>query len=231
MTIYVINPNASELMTEQLRVENENLAIGFSVAFEYCVDSPASIEGHSDGVKAAACLLDKIEAIEASNKASAYVIACFDDTGLDAARELTHKPVIGIGQAAMMGASLLCRQFCIITAMKRSVPILKRNAELYGFSQQCAGIFAANLPVLALKQDPQAYEKVLAVARVQLQACQGEALVLGCAGLSQWSERLSADLQMPVIDGVKLAIKFSQSLVDLKLETSKINAYAFPEIK
>jgi allantoin racemase len=30
----------------------------------------------------------------------AYVIACFDDTGLAEARALTKKPVIGIGQAS-----------------------------------------------------------------------------------------------------------------------------------
>ena len=39
--------------------------------------------------------------------ADAFVIACFDDTGLEAARCATEAPVIGIGEAAFHMASLV----------------------------------------------------------------------------------------------------------------------------
>ena len=234
MAIYVINPNASEAMTHQLEQENGALTVSSELIFLNCAQSPKSIEGYSDGAKAAFYVVQLIEDLEARKDTSnpeAYIIACFDDTGLDAAREITDRPVLGIGQAAMQGATLLCYQFCIITAMDRSVPILQGNVNSYGYTQQCAGVFAANMPVLALKEDPEGYDKVLKVARESLTKSQGEALVLGCAGLSHWTERLSKDLAMPVLDGVKLAIKFAQVLVDLKLTTSKVNSYRFPEKK
>jgi allantoin racemase len=233
MTIYVINPNASVSMTQQLEAENSGLNISSELIFLSCPQSPKSIEGYSDGANAAFYLLQLIEEIEyrEDTNPEAYIIACFDDTGLDAARELTARPVLGIGQSSMQAATLLCYKFCIITAMNRSVPILERNVTTYGFGLQCAGVFAANMPVLTLKDDPDGYQKVLKVAAESLGSSKGEALVLGCAGLSHWTERLSKDLAMPVLDGVKLAIKFAQVLVDLKLTTSKINSYRFPEIK
>ena len=197
-----------------------------------CSQSPKSIEGYSDGANAAFYLLQLIEEIECREDTNpeAYIIACFDNTGLEAARELTARPVLGIGQSSMHAATLLCYKFCIITAMNRSVPILERNVTAYGFGLQCAGFFAVNMAVLALKDDPDGYQKVLKIVGESLES-RGEALVLGCAGLSHWTERLSKDLAMPVLDGVKIAIKFAQALVDLKLTTSKINSYRFPEIK
>lgn len=234
MAIYIINPNASEHMTEQLKLENRELNTASPLVFLHCPQSPISIEGFSDGAKSAYYLLQLIEEIEANKNTTnpeAYVIACFDDTGLDAAREVTALPVVGIGQAAMLGASMLSYQFCIITAMNRSVPILESNVVKYGFARHCAGVFAANMPVLALETDANGYDKVLNVVKQSLAITPAEALVLGCAGLSHWSERLHKDLGMPVLDGVKLAIKFAQVLIDLQLTTSKINSYRFPESK
>lgn len=233
MAIYVINPNASVTMTQRIETENSGLTINSELIFLSCARSPKSIEGYSDGAHAAFHLLQLIRTLEAREDTNpeAYIIACFDDTGLDAAREITARPVLGIGQVSMQAATLLCYQFSIITAMKRSVPILERNVAAYGYSRQCAGVFAANMPVLALEDDPDGYQKVLLVARESLVDSKGEALVLGCAGLSHWTERLSQDLAMPVLDGVKLAIKFAQALIDLKLSTSKVNSYRFPEKK
>ncbi|MBB6468021.1 hypothetical protein HNQ96_003905 [Aminobacter lissarensis] len=45
-----------------------------------------------------------------------YIIACFDDTGLDAARCIADAPVIGIGEAAFHMAALLAHKM----ARKRS---------------------------------------------------------------------------------------------------------------
>ncbi|MEJ2042982.1 MAG: aspartate/glutamate racemase family protein [Reinekea sp.] len=234
MTIFVINPNSSTSMTRQLEQECQNLnGLHHSISFETCHGSPASIEGYSDGAKASYHLVEKVLAYEQDPQISskAYVIACFDDTGLEAVREVTDKPVLGIGEAAMHAATLLSSRFCILTTLQRSVPILERNLSLYGLSNRCAGVFASNIPVLQLESDPTSYQKVLQAARTALQTQHGEALVLGCAGMSHWLDRMEQDLGMPVLDGVRVAIKFAEALVDLKLQTSKVCAYRFPEIK
>lgn len=235
MTIVVINPNASVLMTEQLAEACQSVpGLHHEVIFTQCDDSPKSIEGFNDGAKASYFLQEEVRQWEEGNRGAkpcAYVIACFDDTGLDAARELTSAPVIGIGEAAMHAASMVSYQFCIMTAMQRSVPILERNARLYGLDSRCAGVFASGIPVLELESDPDSYGRVVAAAKTALTNSNGEALVLGCAGMSHWLERMTEDLAMPVIDGARTAIKLAEALSDLGLQTSKVLSYGFPERK
>src|SRR5207245_4951726 len=64
---------------------------------------PESIEGFYDDALAVPGLLAEIAKGEAQG-VSAHVIACFDDTGLDAARALAGAPVVGIGEAAFHAA-------------------------------------------------------------------------------------------------------------------------------
>lgn len=45
-----------------------------------------------------------------------YVIACFGDPGLLAARELARSPVIGIAEAAMHTATFIATGFSIVTS-------------------------------------------------------------------------------------------------------------------
>ena len=47
----------------------------------------------------------------------------------------------------------------------------------------------------------------------------------------QVKAELSKEFGVPVIDGVSAAVKLVESLVALRLQTSKINGYAFPRSK
>lgn len=71
-------------------------------------------------MKKAAVSIDK--AIQAQENFDAVVTACFDDTGPDAARCITDKPMIGIGEAAYRVASMLANKFSVVTTLARSVP-------------------------------------------------------------------------------------------------------------
>ena len=231
--IAVINPNASTGMTRQLERECAGLdAVGRGIRFYQCDAAPASIEGYSDGAEAAYWVTQTVRRLEVDKAPpSAYVIACFDDTGLDAARELTRAPVLGIGEAAMHAATMVSQSFCVMTTLERSVPILTRNLRHYGLDRRCAGVFASRIPVLALESSPDSYERVLVAARQSLERTGGEALVLGCAGMSAWVTRMEADLGMPVLDGVRIGVAFADALVSVGLGTSKVLSYGFPEVK
>ena len=233
MTIAVINPNASVPMTAL--IEQECSALGGlrqPLAFFRCDQSPPSIEGYSDGAQAAYWVAQTVRQCEALDRPPvAYVIACFDDTGLDAARELTRAPVLGIGEAALQAASLLSNRFTVLTSLERSIPILARNLRHYGYGERCAGIYASNVSVLALEADPGSYDQVLERAWHALEQSRGETLVLGCAGMSGWVARLQQDLGVPVIDGVRVAVVMADGLASLGLQTSKALGYAFPEVK
>ena len=53
-----------------------------------------------------------------------------------------------------------------------------------------------------------------------------EAIVLGCAGMTDLAERLAVDHRIPVLDGVSCAVALCESMVRLKLRTSRLGGYA-----
>src|SRR6478609_1990997 len=101
MRLLVVNPNTTASMTETIR--RAAIKVASPLTDIVAVTSsmgPASIEGYYDEAIAVPGLLKEIAAGEASG-AQAAIIACFDDTGRDAARAMANIPVLGICEAAL----------------------------------------------------------------------------------------------------------------------------------
>lgn len=230
--ILIINPNTTASMTEKIDAAARQVASANSdIRTVNPRSGPASIEGYYDEAYSVPGLLDEVRAGEVQGY-EGYLIACFDDTGLGAARELATGPVVGIGEAAMHAASLLGTGFSVITTLARSVPILEDNAERYGFARRCRRVRAASVPVLALEQPgSDARSKVLDESRRALHDDGSDVIVLGCAGMADLVAWLSSELGVPVIDGVAAGVKLLEGLTALGLKTSKAGAYANPGAK
>lgn len=213
-------------MTEAC-AEAAKLVVGNRMHIEAITVSsgPESIEGHYDGAIASVGLM---EAMMANPDADGYIIGCFDDTGLDAARCLVNAPVVGMGEAAFHIASLLSHRFAVITTLSRSVPIIEDNLERYGLSRRCAGVLATDIPVLALESDDGEAEKRIEEQMVRAKTLGAEAVVLGCAGMVSMTRRLSEKFGMPVVDGITGAAGLVGTLIDLDLGTAKLGGYAYP---
>jgi allantoin racemase len=163
---------------------------------------PESIESHYDAALAVPGLLHEIAAFPADG----YVIACFGDPGLDAAREVTEAPVVGIAEAAMHCAVLLGRGFSVVTTLGRTIGRTLDLVQRYGMAAACRGVHACEIPVLAL-EDPAAYKSVLSVCATALEADGSDVIVLGCAGMADFCAGLTDDLGVPVVDGVTAATR------------------------
>jgi allantoin racemase len=200
-------------------------APGTEVAATQPAFGPASIEGVYDGAFAVPGVLAEI----AGSDADAFVIACFDDTGLDAARSLTAKPVIGIGEAAFHVASLVAHRFTVVTTLSRSIPVLQRNLETTGLASRCAAVRASDIPVLALEDTASgAAERISAEIEAALRDDRADGIVLGCAGMADLAARLSERHGVPVVEGVSAAVKLTETLVSLGLRTSKSGFWQAP---
>jgi allantoin racemase len=231
MHLKVVNPNTSWAMTESIgtcaravagpgtRIEAVSPAMG-----------PVSIESHYDEALSVPGLLTEIASGEQAG-ADAYVIACFGDPGLDAARELATGPVIGVAQAAMHAASLLGRGFTVVTTLERTVGRAWDLAEHYGFGRACRSVHACDLGPLELDTDPRAAEAIVAVARHAVAHDRSDALVLGCAGMGSLARRVAAQVDVPVVEGVGAAVLLAESLVRLGLRTNKTGEFARPVAK
>jgi allantoin racemase len=232
MKILLVNPNTTASMTE--KVGKAALLVAASGTEIIAVNpeyGPVSIEGYYDEVFSIPGLLEEVRKGEDSG-CQGTVIACFDDTGLDAARCLASGPVVGICEASMHIASLLANGFSIVTTLKRSIPALEKLAVKYGMSQQCHRVRAAEVPVLELENpDSEATKLIRFEIQKALDEDRSEAIVLGCAGMADLATELSKEFGVPVIDGVTAAVKLVESLVSLGLQTSKRNGYAYPRTK
>jgi allantoin racemase len=91
---------------------------------------------------------------------------------------------------------------------------------------------AVDLPVLTLEADPLfAREKIAQEIAAAMREDRCDAIVLGCAGMSDHCAWLQRDCGLPVIDGVVAAVKFAEALVGAGYATSKAGAYARPLAK
>jgi allantoin racemase len=230
--ILIVNPNTTASMTEAIgRAGRHAASAGTEIIAVNPADGPVSIEGYYDEVFSVPGLLAEIAKGDAIGVA-AHIIACFDDTGLEAARCASSAPVIGIGEAAFHMASMLGHRFSVITTLSRSIAAIENNLLKYGLAGRCAEVRACELPVLSL-DDPasNAAAKIGAEIELAKEEDKAEVIVLGCAGMADLAARLSAQHGLPVIDGVASAVKLAEALGALGLKTSKIGAYAPPRPK
>lgn len=227
MKLLLINPNTSTAMTAGIAAAARAIATpGTEVIAVQPGFGPLSIEGHFDEAVAAAGVAEQMRQAPAHDAA---VIACFGDPGLDAAREATSAPVLGIAEAAFHAASFLATGFSVVTTMQRTCVIAERLVQRYGFERSCRGIHGTEIPVLALEDcGDETAAQIEACAREALARDRSGAIVLGCAGMAALCRTLQQRLQVPVIDGVAAAVKFAEGLAALGLGTSKRGDYASP---
>jgi allantoin racemase len=227
MQLLVINPNTSVAMTAAIGEAAQAAASpGTVVTARHPAFGPQSIEGHFEEAIAAAGVAATMADAPAHD---AVVIACFGDPGLDAAREATRAPVLGIAEAAFHAAAMLATGFSVVTTMTRTCVIAERLVQRYGFEHQCRGIHGTDIPVLALEADDgAAVTQIEAAARQALARDRSGAIVLGCAGMAPLCAQLQQRLGVPVIDGVAVAVRFAEGLAALGLQTSKHGDYAPP---
>lgn len=225
MRLLVINPNSTASMTEKIGAAARSAASpGTDIVAVNPIGGPVSIEGYYDEALSVPGLL---QVIQTSSGFDAVIIACFDDTGLDAARCLTDRPVIGIGEAAYHFASMLANKFSVVTTLARSVPALEHNLQKYGLAARCARVRSSEVAVLELEHaGSDACNRISAEIGRAVEEDRAEAIVLGCAGMADLAGRLADEHGLPVLDGVTCAVRLAEALVGLGLRTSRLGGYA-----
>lgn len=231
MNLLLINPNTSTAMTQAIAEAARAVAAsGTHIHAVHPSFGPASIESHFEETIAAAGVAEQVRL--ANQRHDAVVIACFGDPGLDAAREATDAPVIGIAEAAFHAASFLCTGFSVVTTMTRTCITAEHLLHRYGMERRCRGVHGTDIPVLELEQAGEALVlRIEAKAREALAHDRSGAIVLGCAGMAPLCATLTARLGVPVIDGVSVAVKMAEALSALGLRTSRHGDYAPPPDK
>ncbi|MEQ8292790.1 MAG: aspartate/glutamate racemase family protein [Roseovarius sp.] len=227
MKIHVVNPNTTASMTRAIaEVARATARPGTEIVASNPARGPASIQGYYD---VAACLPGLMAEAARYPDIDALVVACFDDTGVDALRAMLDVPVIGIGEAAYHAASLISARFSVVTTLPRSVPGLEANLTRYGLMARCVSVRASDVPVLEVEGGGRDAERLITgQVKRAIDEDMADCIILGCAGMSELRSRLSRRFDLPVIDGIGCAVGFMETLVSTGLRTSKAGAYAAP---
>ena len=225
MRILVVNPNTTAAMTAEDR--------GGGARRGGRRDTSIDAVNPRDGTRQHRRLLRRgaspspglLEAIVAGERAGAdgAVIACFDDTGLDAARSAVAMPVVGICEAAIHLAALARPALrdrhdagALDPAARGAGRALRRRAPLPRARRRRAGAGAGEARHRG------------AVERIEAEIARGArartAPRRSCSAAPAWPispPSLSRKFGVPVIDGVAAAVKIVEALVGLGLRTSK----------
>jgi allantoin racemase len=213
--VAIVNPNTTRSMTDAVL---ESAAPAARHGTELIGVTPASgvpcVESHIDEVHGAMSVLVEVERLEASvGRPDAYVIACFGDTGVAAAREAAAGPVVGMTEAALMTAALIAHRFSIITMPRRTIAQSDRVVRDIGLGHRCT-VRAVDEPVAEIESGSlHLLDLFVAEGRRALADDAAEAIILGCAGLADLVAPLREALGVPVIEGVAAATAFAEGLI------------------
>ena len=210
--IIVINPNSNEHVTSSMdtALEPLRLADGPIIKSVTNLGGPAGIESQQDADNAAVQVID---IIKRNNSADAFVIACFSDPGIYAAREVTNKPVFGIAESGILTALSLGSSFGILAILDTSVPRHIRYIRSLGLEKRLAGDLAIGLGVAELSDEKKTFRRLLEVGRKLRDNCESSVLILGCAGMARYRHGLQESLGIPVIDPSQAAVSMAVSAV------------------
>jgi allantoin racemase len=233
MRIKIINPNTTELMTAGIHETALRVARpGTEIVTVNPLTGPSSIEGYFDGALSVIGVMEEVLRSAKGEKVDAFILACFGDPGLEALRELTDIPVVGIAEAAIFLSCFLAPKFSVITVIPRVVVPMEQIVRKYGVSERLASVRATKLSVLEFLEDLEGGKRALMQeGRLAVEEDGAEVLLLGCAGMAGLDGEMEKEVGVPVIDGVAAAVKIAEGLVDLNKRTSKVRTYARPEKK
>lgn len=226
MHITVINGNISTSVSEDILQAARLTAFpGTEITMRTPEIGPSTIEGYLDAELSA---LGVCEEIARTNQATdAFVIACFSDPGLYAAREMTSLPVIGIAQASMLTAMQLGHSFSLLSPLIKMRPILKKLAANYGFQDQLASVQTVEMSVSqAAIHGDERLNAFLQAGATAIETDGAEVLILAGAVLAGMEIEMTRELGIPVLDPVKCAMIQAQGLVAMQLHTSKKGGFS-----
>jgi allantoin racemase len=226
MKIKVINPNTTWSMTEKIgEAARAAASPGTDIVCVSPKVGPASIEGYYDEALASVGVLEEVASGEQQGF-DGYVIACFGDPGLQAARNLARAPVVGIAESAMHVASLVSEGFSVVSISVRARIGLERLVQCYGMQDRCRRVRMIDLPVLALEQTQSDVKSVIVdECRRALIEDHSDCVLLGCGGMADVAAYVTEQIGAPAIDGVAAGVKMIEMLVALDLRTCKRTGY------
>ena len=213
MRIVVLNPNSTEAVTEGIDAALEPLRLpgGPSITCATLAEGPPGIETDAHVQAVVAPIARFVASTE--DRADAFIIACFSDPGLAEARRATRRPVLGMAACGVLTATALGSRFGVISVLDEVIPRHLRYYDALGVGSRLAGDRAVGIEVASLADAARTLDPLTATGAALRDEDGADALVLGCAGMARYRERLEDSLGVPVVDPVLAAAGMATSIL------------------
>ena len=209
--IVVINPNSNAAVTAGLdrALESFRLAGGPAIECLTLTEGPFGIESQLD---VDSVVLPLVRLIEQRTDASAFVIACYSDPGIDACRSVAKVPVFGIQESGVLTAMARSDRFGVVAIAAASVARHLRYMRRMGVENRLAGERPLNMSVDESARGEKTFERLTEICEALI-GDGAESIVLGCAGMAVHRAPLQARLGVPVIDPTQAAVAMALGTV------------------
>lgn len=204
--LLVINPNTNGAVTAQIRAAALAAAPpGTGIEVVNPPHGPFAIETSRDRAEAVPNVVSLIEA-RRKEGFDGYVLACFDDIGVEEARKLVPVPVVSMFGAGVARGLETGGRFAIITTVESAVAGIERLAAAYGVAHLCT-VRAAGVGVAeTAARTPLAETRLAASIERAIAEDGAAAIVLGSGALTGRADALANRFGIPFIDGLTAAI-------------------------
>lgn len=207
MRLLIINPNTTDAMTRKVEaIARSHLPATMRITAVSGRFGPRYIASRATFAIAGHAALDAYA--EHGRDADAILLACFGDPGLDALRELSPVPVIGLVEAAWQEAAAHGRRYAIVTGGVLWQAMLREMLLVRGLSDNLASIRTVAPDGGMIARDPDGALQIL------IEACDAcvcedgaEAVILGGVGLVGLAERIASVRDYPVICSVMAGMR------------------------
>jgi allantoin racemase len=206
--LLVINPNTNAAMTERI-----GRAARLCARPETGIDAvnpssgPFAIESAADREAAVPHVVSLVAA--SSRQHDGYILACFDDIGVDDIRRLVGAPVVSMAEAGIRAADPY-RRFAIVTTVETALPAIVALLAHYDAADRCV-VRATGIGVAEASARTESAERALHGAIRHARDEDGaEAIVLGSGAYSGRRAELAEMAGTPVIDGLESAIRYCE---------------------
>lgn len=215
MKLCVLNPVSPKEIRKADQEVVDNAFPELDIAVEAIEKGPASIESQ---VKEAAVVPEIVKLLKkVKDDYDGFLVNCFADPGVEAAREVTSKPVLGCGMTTMHLASILRKRFSILT-IRQIVPHIEENVYKYGLSNHLSHIFSVDIPVLELENEPKIIiEKIKGEQKV-LEEKFTDTIILGCTGMASVAPAIQKEVDPLILEPLRTTVSALGSILRLDLK-------------
>ena len=163
-----------------------------------------------------------IRNIKENLTSNAFIICSFEDYGVEEARKLTSKLIIGVGEATFIIANLISDNFSIITTLSSSHESIRNNLKKYGLFEKCVSLQSIEVPVLDLETMSNQNLRKLKneIQRTKTEEKPGSIIITN-PGILDMKKELEDEFKIPIIEGVSAAVTFTEMLFKLGFNMNK----------